>query len=117
MLWVTRLIRRTMIVSCCLALGGCLPPGQSQLDEEREPHFVLGKSRVNAMDYKGAVEAFEKALEVNPRSSSAHLELGLLYEKDDTDCAAAIYHFNRFLELRPHAENAEVIKQHILACK
>ena len=42
-----------------VALNGCSPSDQSQLDEEKEPHFVLGKSRVNAMDYQGAIEAFE----------------------------------------------------------
>jgi len=27
------------------------------LSEEKEPHFVLGKSRVNAMDFQGAIES------------------------------------------------------------
>ena len=49
-----------------VALGGCAP-GQGQSDDEKEPHFVLGKSRVNAMDYQGAIEAFEESLEVNPQ--------------------------------------------------
>jgi len=117
MLWSTRLIGSALIVMGSLALAGCFPSSQSSLDEEREPHFLAGRARVSSMDYKGAMEAFEKALEVNPRSASAHLELGLLCEKDETDCAAAIYHFDRFLELRPDAENAAVIKSHILACK
>ena len=55
-----------------LALSGCLPSGQSQSDEEKEPHFVLGKSRINAMDYQGAIQAFEESLEANPHSSAAH---------------------------------------------
>ena len=38
-----------------VALSGCTPSGQNQSDEEKEPHFVLGKSRVNAMDYQGAI--------------------------------------------------------------
>ena len=49
-----------------VALGGCAPSGRSQSSEEKEPHFVLGKSRVNAMDYQGAIEAFEQSLEANP---------------------------------------------------
>jgi len=98
-------------------LGGCLPSAHSQLDEEKEPHFLAGKARVNAMDYRGAVESFEKALEVNPRSASAHLELGWLYENKEGDSAAAIYHFDRFLRLRPKADNADTIRNRILACK
>src|SRR5262245_21208149 len=98
-------------------LSGCEPSGRSLSEEEKEPHFLAGKSRVNAMDYPGAIESFEKALEANLRSASAHYELGLLYEKNKQDYAAAIYHFDRFLELCPTSEYGEVVKQRIAACK
>jgi len=101
----------------CLMLGGCLPSGQSQVDEEKEPHFLAGKSRVNAMDYKGAIESFEKALEVNPKSASAHFELAWLCDQKDSDPAAAIYHYDHYLKLRPKAGNAETVRTRILACK
>jgi LysM repeat protein len=101
-----------------LALSGCLPSGQSAVDEEKESHFLAGKSRASELDYKGAVEAFEKALEVNPKSAAAHFELALLYEKKGTEPATAIYHYEQYLRLRPTAENADIlVKPHILACK
>ena len=100
-----------------IALGGCLPSDQDQSDEEKEPHFVLGKSRVNAMDYQGAIEAFEESLEANPHSAAAHFELGWLYDEKESDPAAAIYHYQQYLKLCPNAGNAEVIKQHIDSCK
>jgi LysM repeat protein len=98
------------------ALGGCAP-GQGQADEEKEPHFVLGQSRVNAMDYPGAIEAFEESLEANPQSAAAHFELGWLYEEKAADPAAAIYHYERYLKLNPNAGNVALITQHIDACK
>ena len=98
------------------ALVGCAP-GQGQTDEEKEPHFVLGQSRVNAMDYQGAVDAFEQSLEANPQSAAAHYQLGMLYEAKVPDPAAAIYHYKRYLKLNPNASNADVINQHIVACK
>ena len=98
------------------ALGGCTP-GQGQADEEKEPHFVLGQSRVNAMDYSGAVDAFEESLEADPQSAAAHFELGWLYEEKMSDPAAAIYHYKRYLKLNPDAGNAALIQQHIDACK
>lgn len=105
-----------LILALGAALAGCSPaPGQA--DEEREPHFLLGKSRVNAMDYTGAVEAFEQSLEVNPRSAAAHFELGWLYEQKVPDPAAAIYHYEQYLKLNPNAGNAAIIRQHIEACK
>jgi LysM repeat protein len=100
-----------------IALIGCTPSGQGQSDEEKEPHFVLGKSRINAMDYQGAIEAFQEALEVNPHSAAAHFELGWLYDEKESDPAAAIYHYEQYLKLRPNAGNAEVIKQRIERCK
>jgi tetratricopeptide (TPR) repeat protein len=105
------------VLALVLAAGGCTPSATDPLDEQREPHFLTGKSRVNAMDYEGAVEAFEKSLEVNPRSSSAHFELGLLYEDKVQDYAAAIYHFDRYLKLRPTSDYAEIVRQRIVACK
>lgn len=98
------------------ALGGCAP-GQGQSDEEKEPHFVLGQSRVNAMDYPGAIEAFEGSLEANPQSAAAHFELGCLYEEKVPDPAAAIYHYQKYLKLNPGAGNADVIRQRIYGCK
>jgi len=110
-------IRCVSFLFLALGLCGCLPSGHSPLDEEKEPHFLAGKSRVNTMDYQGAIECFEKALEANPRSAMAHFEAGIQYEKHKQDHAAAIYHFERFLELRPGSGYAEVVRQHILACK
>ena len=113
------------MVSCALLLAvifglgvcGCLPSGHSQLDEEKESHYLAGKARVNSLDYQGALECFEKAIEANPRSGLAHFEAGLLCEKYKQDHASAIYHFERFLEYRPDSGYAEVVKQHIMACK
>jgi tetratricopeptide (TPR) repeat protein len=99
-----------------VSMGGCAP-GQGQTDEEKEPHFVLGQSRVNAMDYQGAIDAFEQSLEANPQSAAAHFELGWLYEEKASDPAAAIYHYERYLKLNPNAGNAALIAQHIDACK
>lgn len=111
-------LRRLLTVLLC-ALCGCFPPAQGQLDEEKEPHFLTGKDRVNSMDFKGAIEAFEKALEINPHSASAHFELAWLFEQklDPPDHAAAIYHYDRGLRLRPGYEKADLIRQRIFACK
>jgi tetratricopeptide (TPR) repeat protein len=98
-------------------LGGCLPQGQSQLDEEKEPYFLAGKNHLNTMDFPAAIESFEKALSFNPKSASAHFELGWLFAQKVPDPAAAIYHYEHYLKLRPNSEKAEWVKQSILACK
>jgi LysM repeat protein len=114
--WI-RLVNGACAVWLGVVLSGCNPSGQGTLSEEREPHFVLGKSRVNAMDFQGAIEAFEQSLEANPHSAAAHFELGWLNDEKTSDPAAAIYHYQEYLRLNPNAENADVIKQRIYRCK
>jgi len=69
------------------------------------------------MDYSGAAEAFERALETNPRSASAHFELGLLFYENLGDPAAAIYHFEKYLKLDPKSNKADLIKQFVADSK
>jgi LysM repeat protein len=109
--------RSLLLLLAALMLSGCLPSAQSQSDEEKEAHFQTGKSRVNAMDYPGAIESFEKALEVNPQSAVAHFELGCLYDQKEPDPARAIYHYEEYLKLQPSAGNAEIVKARVLECK
>ena len=114
---------RFALAGACLAfLSGCFPPPESKLDENKNPYFLEGKARVAARDYKGAIDAFEKAIEVHPRSALAHFELGMLYEQhsDQTekDYIYAMYHYQEVLRLRPAGvyphDNAKV---RIASCK
>ena len=99
------------------AANGCSPMDSGPMDEEKEPHYVLGMSRVNAMDYIGAINAFEESLESNPHSAQAHFQLAMLYENQESDPAAAIYHYQQYLKYDPKTEKAEIIAQHISSCK
>lgn len=117
MVSLTRFPCTVLAAICSAMLCGCFPPGQRDQDEEKDPHFLAGRSRVNQMDYKGAIESFSKALEVNPHSAKAHFELGWLYEEKNPDPAAAIYHYEQYLKLRPGAENAGTVRQRILGSK
>jgi LysM repeat protein len=107
------------VFAVCLgvALNGCEPSDQNGADDEKEPHFVLGQNRVNAMDYSGAVEAFEESLEANPHSAPAHYQLAMLYGEKENNPAAAIYHYQQYLRFDPKAPNADIVNQHINACK
>ncbi len=100
-----------------LSFSGCSPATDAKIDEQKDPHYLKGRNRVSSLDYKGAIEEFEKALETNPRSAAAHFELGLLYEEQMKNFAAAIYHYERHLQLRPQSDYAEPVRQRIKACK
>ncbi len=106
-----------LLLACLLAMNGCTDSAQSQMDEEKESNYLMGKSRGTAMDYPAAIESFDRALEVNPKSGAAHFELACLYENRQLDPAAAIYHYQEYLKLRPNASNTDIVNQHILALK
>jgi tetratricopeptide (TPR) repeat protein len=111
------LFRFLLAVLLCAGLNGCEQQGQSQIDDEKEPHFIEGQRAVNGFDFGGAIDEFEKAVEANPHNASAHFELGWLYEEKQPDPAAAIYHYQQFLKLRPNADTAEAVRQRIVNCK
>src|SRR6266699_1757838 len=110
--------RWATLVLFCACWTGCFPIGEGGRDEEKDPNYLAGKNRVAALDHQGAIDAFEKALAADPRSAAAHLELGLIHQQYlATNWARAIYHFEKYLELRPKANNADLIRQNIDYCK
>ncbi len=108
---------RCLILILLLCIAGCDSGPESALDEQKDANFLSGRNRVSTQDYKGAVEEFSKALRTNPNSASAHFELGLLNETQLTNYAAAIYHYEEHLRLRPASGYAEQAKGRIRACK
>jgi hypothetical protein len=114
---LSRLLRGGWAVLFCLCWCGCPRPAENQTDEQKNRHYVAAREKLAALDYKGAIESFERAVEDNPRSALAHFELGVLYETRENDFAAALYHYNKALKLRPNAYPADNIKQRIPGCK
>ena len=112
-----RLSAGALMLAFCLALAGCNPNSERQSAEQDNSHFKTGREKREALDYKGAIAAFELALEDNPRSVLAHFELGVLYEQHEADYAAALYHYNRVLKLRPSGYPSDNVRQRIPACK
>lgn len=100
-----------------IALSGCVPGEDDHVDETRDPNYLRGRAKVNSQDFIGAIDEFEKALEVNPRSAAAHFEMAWLCEEKTKDYAEAIYHYEKHLKLRPNSEKAERARQQIEVCK
>jgi len=105
------------MLALCVAVSGCSRTAETTLDEQQNPHYRAGKDKLSGLDYKGAIESFERAVEDNPRSVLAHFELGVLFEQHANDYVAALYHYNKALKLRPGEYPAENIRQRIPACK
>ena len=110
--WVTQ-SKFWFLVALGFWLSGCSPTAENTADEQSDSNFIAGRARKNNQDYPGAIEAFDKAIETNPRSAAAHFEAGLICYQYLADQATAIYHFRRFLQLRPNDAHADTVQQFI----
>ena len=106
-----------LIAIIALVWVGCEPTGGAVNAEDKEPHFLEGRRQMQQRDFEGAERSFHKALEANPRSALAHYEIGLLYLTRKSDPAAAIYHLQRYLSLKPNAPKGKVVQGQIEALK
>ena len=115
--------RAVLLLAFGLILSGGLTacgPTASRTDQqdEKSPYFLKAKKKMyQERDYKEALKYFQLALDQDPNNAAAHLELGLLYEEKMQDYAYAIYHYRRYLELRPQTEKADLIKQFVERCQ
>jgi LysM repeat protein len=101
----------------CLGGAGCVPTDRASGGEEDDPDFQAGLSHKRSNRPLRAVESFERALQRNPRSVSAHFELGLLYYQGVTNYVAALYHFDRVQRLDPNFKYNQMVEQMIRGCK
>ena len=117
---VCRFVWVVLAALSCLGLSGCYPTAEGTLSEEKNPYFLEGKARVAARDYRGAIAAFEKALEENSRSALAHFELGVLYEQHgegENDYINAMFHYQQAMRLRPNAYPCDNARLRMASCK
>jgi LysM repeat protein len=68
------------------------------------------RAKEKAHDIDGAIDQYQKALERKPELARAHLEIGLLYDKYREDHLRAVYHYQRYVEMRPQAEKRDLIE-------
>jgi len=74
--------------------------------------FQLGLLRYKNNDYKGAISAFERAVELNPSYSNAKYFLGLSYSKEGYR-KKAINQFEQVLLLNPGNADVEKILRNL----
>jgi tetratricopeptide (TPR) repeat protein len=114
-------LRRSLgvvIASFLMLLAACEHAGPaSDAEAEQEPNYQRARRLCDQQDFPAAAEFYKKALLINPEFANAHLELGLLYENKLTDPISAIYHYRRFLELRPDSDKKQVVEDFIERAK
>ncbi len=96
---------------CALGAAGCGGAGAREAREENHPLMRRALARKRANDFEGAIAAYQEALERNPALARAHLDLGLLYDQGPKkDPLRALYHYQRYLELRPSADKRAMVE-------
>lgn len=81
--------------------------------DESGPLMRRARAREQSGDTDSAIRLYKSALEANERLARAHLDLALLLNDQKKDYVRAIYHYQRYLELRPTAEKKEMIEDRI----
>ena len=113
-----RALLRVALVAMAGIICGC-ERSVSITDAEagHEANYQRAKAFCEQHDFQAAAELYKRALVVNPEFADAHLELGLLCDDKLGDPISAIYHYRRYLELRPDTEKKQLVSDFIERAK
>lgn len=95
-----------------LVLTGCDKNGPStDAEEERNPLITSAQKHMEDGKYEEAIKVFKQAIDSNPMMARPHLDLAIIYQQYVINYIHAIYHYDRYLELRPADEKVEFINE------
>jgi LysM repeat protein len=108
-------ILRFLLLTLALELAGCSENERlSYATEADEPSYREGQALLKSGRKQEALSAFLKVIDKRVDDApESHLEVGLLYLQHINDPLSAIYHFKRYLALRPNSPQAPLVKQRI----
>ena len=109
--WLTALV----CAAAALWLGGCGDSDRlSYATETDEPYYREGISLLKTGRRQEALTVFLKVIDKRGEDApESHLEIGLLYLQYINDPLSAIYHFKKYLALRPNSPQAPLVRQRI----
>lgn len=108
----------TIAVVLMWGVSGCRDSA-GRLDRLEEDTPIIRKAieRKRLGDEDGAIALYRKALDKDPTLARAHLELGFLLDHPTRDYVLAIYHYRRYLEIRPGTDKKEMIEDRVRMAK
>jgi LysM repeat protein len=97
---------------------GC-SKGVVEVDERELTHPMMKKAMEleKANDRAGAIRLYGAVVREKPGLARAHLSLAFLLDNPQGDYWQAIYHYQRYLEMRPETEKREMICRRISGAK
>lgn len=102
-----------LLAGLLLSVAGCRRAGY--LDEKERSNRTLDKAyeMVDLGDYEAATTLFRNVLDTYPAMARPHLDLALVLHDRGKDYLRAVYHYNRYLELRPGTEKDDMIRARV----
>lgn len=76
-------------------------------------YYSLGNMLFMNEDYKGAIEKYKKALDMNPKDPWAHYNLAVIYDFYVNDDPSAIEQYKKYLELSPQESDANKVRERL----
>lgn len=109
---LTLALATLVLTSCSKEIKGL------DAEDERNPYFRTAAKYTADQDFNSAIGEYEKALAAGGASvAKAHLEIGLLSGEKLGDHISAIYHFQKYLALRPEASDRAQVENLIEKAK
>lgn len=104
---------------CLAALAVGCTPSVARLDsrERQEALMREAEAHLSTGDLDAAVSVYRELVATRPLLARAHLDLAMLLDDRKKDYVSALYHYRRYLELRPRTEKKELIESRIRAAE
>ncbi|MEI7880047.1 MAG: tetratricopeptide repeat protein [bacterium] len=110
----THILSPVLGVVILIVAGGCNENvGVSDEIEREHPDMKKAMVLEDQGDLRAARNVYESILDRDPTLARAHLALAFLLDKTGDDHVGSIYHFRRYLALRPDTEKKAMIESHI----
>lgn len=94
----------------------CQPAGEV-IRETDERAFRRAKSLLREDRKDEALASFMSVIDARPDAAESHLEVGLLYLNHVRDPISSIYHFRRYLGIKPNGEHADFVNELITTAR
>ncbi len=110
-------IQAFLMLAVLAVAAGCRQPTLAERDEQErlDPAVQAAWALAGTGNVAGAEAQYRAIIRGNPDHARAHLDLAMVLMTAEEKPLKAIYHFMRFLELRPESEKREMIGTNIRA--
>lgn len=114
-------LRLLSLLALCgvLFVSGCGRSNSNTITpEESDPAFERGRALIKQGRTSEALASFLNVIEKRgDEAPESHLEVGLIYSQHIKDPIAAIYHFRKYVQIKPGSRQADLVRNQIDAAK